>query len=136
MLAYAFKRLNNEDYRKVSKEKFDNIHDIFADIIAQGVSNQLKQGLYREYVPMQEDLPVMRGKLNINDTIRLKVQNKHKLACEYDEFSEDNIYNQILKMTMYRLIRTKQVKHEYRQILKKLIIWFDNVTLIVNFLVF
>ncbi len=130
MLAYAFKRLNKEDYRELAKERFDNIHELFAEIIALGVTNQVKQGLYREYVPMQEELSVMRGKLNINDTIRLQVQKKQKLACEFDEFSEDNLYNQILKMTMLRLVRTQNLKKDQRQKLKKLMIWFDNVTLI------
>ena len=130
MLSYAFQILKQEDYKQVAGEKFDRIHDLFAAILEKGISRQLKQGLYREYVPMQEDLSVMRGKLNMGETVRLKVQNKQKLGCEFDEFSEDNLYNQILKVTIHRLIHAEDVSHERKQALKKLIIFFGNVKLI------
>ena len=130
MLSYAFQILKQEDYKQVAGEKFDRIHDLFAAILEKGISRQLKQGLYREYVPMQENLSVMRGKLNMNSTMRLKVQQKQKLSCEFDEFSEDNLYNQILKVTIHRLIHAEDVSHERKQALKKLIIFFGNVKLI------
>lgn len=130
MLSYAFQILKQEDYRNVAGEKFDKIHDLFAAILEKGVSRQLKQGLYREYVPMQENLSVMRGKLNMNSTIQLKVQQKQKLSCEFDEFSEDNLYNQILKVTIHRLIRAEDVAPERKHALKKLIVFFGNVKLI------
>lgn len=130
MLSYAFQVLKQEDYQKVKGEKFEKIHDLFAAILEKGVSRQIKQGLYREYVPVREDLSVMRGKLNINDTIALKVQKKQKLACEFDEFSEDNLYNQILKVTIHRLIHAKDVDAKQKQALKKVIVFFVNVKLI------
>lgn len=130
MLSYAFQILKQEDYQNVAGEKFDKVHDLFAAILEKGVSRQLKQGLYREYVPMQEILPVVRGKLNIYATIQQKVQKKQKLSCEFDEFSEDNIYNQILKVTIHRLIRAEDVAPERKQALKKLIVFLGNVRLI------
>lgn len=130
MLSYAFQVLKQEDYKQVAGEKFEKIHDLFAAILEKGVSRQIKQGLYREYVPIQEDLPLMRGKLNVHDTVNLKVQQKQKLACNYDEFSENNIYNQILKVTIHRLIRAEDVALERKQALRKLIVFFGNVKLI------
>lgn len=130
MLSYAFQILKQEDYQQVAGEKFDKIHDLFAAILEKGVSRQLKQGLYREYVPMQENLSVMRGKLKMSDTMQLQAQKKQKLACEFDEFSEDNVYNQILKLTIHQLIYTKDVDPERKSALKKLIVFFGNITLI------
>lgn len=130
MLSYAFQILKQEDYNRVAGERFEKVHDLFAAILAKGVSRQLKQGLYREYVPVQENLPVMRGKLNVNGTIGLKIQKKQELACEFDEFSENNLYNQILKATIDLLVRTKDVDAERKKSLKKLLVFFDNVDLI------
>lgn len=129
--AYTFQTLRQEDYeKKFSAESFDNVHDLFAAILVKGVSWQLKQGLYREYVPARENLSVLRGKLDANGTVGLKMKRSLKLACEFDEFSENNIYNQILKSTMYRLIRTKDVALERKKELKKLFMFFGNVDLI------
>ena len=130
MLSYAFQILKQEDYKQVAGEKFEKIHGLFASILEKGVSRQVKQGLYREYVPMQEDLSVMRSKLNMGETVRLKVQNKQKLACEFDEFSEDNLYNQILKVTIHRLIRADDVAPERKQALRRVSVFFGNVKLI------
>ena len=130
MLSYAFHILKQEDYRKVAVEHFDKVHNLFAAILAKGISRQLKQGLYREYIPMHDNLSVMRGKLNINDTIHQQIQRSQKLACEFDEFSEDNLYNQILKLTADRLIHSPDVERKYQQALKKVMVFFHHVKLI------
>ena len=130
MLSYAFQTLKQKDYEKVAAEQFDKIYDLFAAILAKGIARQLKRGLYREYVPIQENIPVMRGKLNISETVKLKAQCSDKLTCEYDVFSENNIFNQILKTTVYRLIHTPDVDKNQKQNLKKILLFFGNVDLI------
>ena len=51
------------------------------------------------------------------------------LACEYDDFSENNIYNQILKTTIYRLVHSKDVDKQQIHDLKKILLFFGNVDL-------
>ena len=130
MLTYAFQSLRQSNYDKVAAEEFENIHDMFAAILGKGVASQLKQGLYREYILQEEELSVLRGKLNIQGTIRNKIQHKQKLSCEYDELSENNLLNQILKTTMQVLVRQKTVKQEHKIVLKKNLVFFDNVDVI------
>ena len=62
MLSYAFTTLNQGGYENVATEDFDNLHNLFAAILAKGIGRQLKQGLYREYMNRTETLPVVRGK--------------------------------------------------------------------------
>lgn len=114
----------------MAAEEFENIHDMFAAILGKGVASQLKQGLYREYILQEEELSVLRGKLNIQGTIRNKIQHKQKLSCEYDELSENNLLNQILKTTMQILVRQKTLKQEHKVVLKKNLVFFDNVDVI------
>ena len=128
MLAYAFKVLKQSNYDQVATEDFENIHNLLAAILSKGISQQLKQGLYREYIDKSDDLSVLRGKLNISGTIKNRVQNKQMLACEFDELSEDNIFNQILKLTATILIKNRNVEAEYKAELKKLLLYFGNVS--------
>lgn len=60
MLSYAFQVLQQQDYQCIASEKFEHIDDLFAAILAKGVSRQLKQGLYREYVSRSETRSVLR----------------------------------------------------------------------------
>lgn len=122
MLAYAFQVLRQKNYDDVAAEDFDNIQDLFAAILAKGVSQQIKQGLHREYITKNEDLSVMRGKLDIYGTIKNQIQRKKILSCEYDELSVNNIFNQILKTTITILLRDSGVKKLHKADLKKVIL--------------
>ena len=128
MLAYAFKVLKQSNYNQIATEEFENIHNLLAAILSKGISQQLKQGLYREYIDKSEDLAVLRGKLNIQGTIKNRIENKQRLYCEYDELSEDNIFNQILKLTATILIKHQNVENEYKSELKKSLLYFGNVS--------
>ena len=119
MLTYAFQSLRQSNYDSVATEDFENIHDMFAAILGKGVANQLKQGLYKEYILQSEELSVLRGKLNLQGTIKNRTQHRQKLACEYDELSENNLLNRILKTTIMILIRQKTVKPDRKVLLKK-----------------
>ena len=46
MLCYAFQVLRQSNYEEVAAEDFENAHDLFAAILAKGMAQQLKQGLY------------------------------------------------------------------------------------------
>ena len=127
MLAYAFQELRQNNYAEIEGEKFDDIYDLFAEILARGISYQLKQGLYREYVSKNESMQTVRGKIDINGTIANRMRNNHQIACNYDELSENNIYNQILVTTATKLIRHSDVKKEKKAKLKQLMLFFQNV---------
>ena len=130
MLSYAFQILKQTNYDEVEAEEFEHIQDLFAAILSKGVAKQLKQGLYREYVTKHDTLTMMRGKLDMPETIRNRIQRKQTLACEFDELSEDNTLNRILKTTLNVLIRDDDVAPERRAALRKLLIFFDGVQFI------
>lgn len=127
MLAYAFMALRQREYEYVEKEEFDNIHSLFAAILAGGISKQIKQGLYREYVNHAEDVMALRGKINISGTIKNRIARKQQVACEFDDLSENILLNQIIKTTALLLIRHENVKTDYRIALKKVMLFFTDV---------
>ena len=127
MLAYAFQELRQNNYAEIEGEKFDDIYDLFAEIIARGISYQLKQGLYREYVARKESMQTVRGKIDINGTIANRTRNNHQISCDYDELSENNVYNQILLTTINALICHSDVKKDKKSKLKKIKVFFNDV---------
>lgn len=127
MLSYAFNELKVNDYVDISGEDFEDIYDLFAAILSKGISFQLKHGLHREYIEMEEDLFTLHGKLNLNNTLRNFAAQRHRLNCSFDELSENNLFNQILKSTMCLLVSHPSVKHERKAGLRKLLLFFDGV---------
>ena len=130
MLSYAFQILKQSNYEKIASEEFENAQDLFAAILSKGVAQQLKQGLYREYVTKTESLSVMRGKLDMQGTLQNQIQRKPKLVCEFDELSENNLFNQILKTTVYYLLTAEGVSAERKTSLKKVLLFFSDVELL------
>ena len=127
MLTYAFQTLRQNNYDEIAEEEFQNVKDLFSSILAKGVAQQIKQGLYKEYVTVNDNLSTLRGKIDINSTIKLKLQKKQRLACEFDELSENNIFNQIIKTTINLLLKQTEVKQKRKQELKKVVLFFDRV---------
>ena len=130
MLAYAFQELRQNNYAEIEGETFDDIYDLFAEILSRGISYQLKQGLYREYVSHNESLLTVRGKINMSGTIRNRMRNNQHINCDYDMLTEDNIYNQILVATTHILLKHSDVKKDAKMRLKKLMLFFQNVSTI------
>lgn len=130
MLSYAFRILKQSNYDEVASEKFENAQDLFAAILSKGIAQQLKQGLYREYITKTETLSIMRGKLDLQETLRNRMQRKQKLACEFDELSENNLFNQILKTALHYLLIGEGVDAERKSTLKKILVFFDGIELL------
>lgn len=130
MLSYAFTTLNQGGYEDVATEEFENMHNLFAAILSKGIGRQLKQGLYREYLDRKEDVAVVRGKIDMPGTIQNRLSRKRVLICEYDELSENNLLNQILKTTVMLLLGHARVDQAYKNDLKKEMLFFSEVEII------
>ncbi len=127
MLAYAFQSLNSSAREDINTESFENIHNLFAAILSKAIGVQLKRGLYREYRHHQDDLTTMRGKIDVPRTIKNKLSRKQIISCEYDELSENNLLNQILKTAVILLLRHGSVDPKYKNEIKKSMLFFDDV---------
>ena len=127
MLSYAFQTLNQGEYESIATEEFDKLHNLFAAILSKGIGRQIKQGLYREYHLLSEDLPTLRGKIDMQATSRNLIARKHLLTCEFDDLTENNLLNQILKTTVMLLIHHSEVDDEYKADLKKEMLFFSTV---------
>lgn len=127
MLTYAFKELKRNNYEQIAGEDFEDIHDLFAEILSLGIAYLLKQGLHRQYTIKEEELQTLRGKLAVQQTIKKRMTRDTHLVCEFDTFSENNVFNQILKSCVFLLLRYSDVKTERKTKLRKLMIYFETV---------
>lgn len=128
MLCYAFRDLQEQDIVSVKPEEFDNIQQLMAEIVIRGVSYQLKKGLLCSYEYHSEELSVVRGKIDISETINSGGIWKRKLVCNFDEYTENTLMNQILKSVMLILIRSDDVKKEQTAELRRLVRYFSSVS--------
>lgn len=126
MLAYAFQVLNEQGYKNIATEEFDNTAELCAAILARGISMQIKRGLGKEYIPRTEALSALRGKIDISETVKTQALQRRQMVCSYDEFSVDSYMNRIIKSTMLLLLRADITKARKKE-LRKLLVFLDDV---------
>ena len=126
MLAYAFKVLNEQGYKKVATEDFENTADLLAAILIRGIGIQIKRGLKKDYIPQIEHLSSLRGKIDVTASIKEQTLHRRQMVCSYDVFSSNAYMNLILKTTAHILLRADVAK-ERKKALRKLMVYFIEV---------
>ena len=109
MLAFAYKALKQHNEGKITPQNFDFkvLEDLFATILSKGIAQQLKQGLHKEYIIHRDNLQTLRGKIDFRGSLRNLMQRKCSLTCDFDELSENNLFNQVLKFVFLRIFSIK-----------------------------
>ena len=127
MLSYAYKNLkiNNNVLRE--SEYIPHIYDLLSRLLIEAINNLIRRGFYKEYILKNEDTSNIKGKINITESIKRRTTIYKKLNCSYDDFSENVLFNQIIKTTMDNLIRIDALDNTYKKNLKKLRPFFINV---------
>jgi 5-methylcytosine-specific restriction enzyme subunit McrC len=91
MLVYAYDiKLSNEDIASFTNNQH-RIFEIFIKFFSDKLLDELKKGIFKKYITLEENLKVLRGKYVIEKNFtNFYHQN---IYCEYDEFSMDNELN-------------------------------------------
>ena len=126
MLAYAFQFIEEDRYKEVLTEEFDNTAELLAAILCKGVSKQIKRGMARDYITKEEALSTPRGRILISDSIKTQAIRKKQLVCAYDDFSVNAYTNRIIKTTFVILLKSDVNKTRKKEI-KRLLVYFNEV---------
>lgn len=127
MLSYAFQILNEQGYKQILTEEFDNVAELCAAILSKGVALQIKRGLGKEYLLDSDSLSTLKGRIDISTSIKEQSLIKRQLVCSYDEFSVDSYMNRIIKTTMELLLHSDISKIRKKDI-RKLLVYFTEVS--------
>lgn len=126
MLSYAFQVLNEQGYKNIATEKFNNTAELMAAILAKGIAIQIKRGLGKVYIPQTEAMSSLRGKLDITESIKTQTMLKKQMICSYDEFSVNGMMNRIIKSTVELLLKSDISKQRKKE-LRKLMVYLGDV---------
>jgi 5-methylcytosine-specific restriction enzyme subunit McrC len=81
----------------------ENLLEILIRLFANKLFAEVHRGLPRRYVEQQDDLPSLRGRLDVIRQFRTLAASPERLACRFDELSSDIALNQIMKAAVRRL---------------------------------
>lgn len=126
MLVYAFEVLKSKEYERLDREDCKDIYDLLASLLLCGVDSLIKRGFLKNYIRKIEELNTIRGRIDIGQSIRkLSLQNA-KAVCDFDEFSGNIYFNQVLKTTFLYLLR-KSLQENIKRKVTKILMYFNEI---------
>lgn len=127
-MAYALNYFDESDVKQVNSESFENVYDLFCVLLTNGISKQIKRGLHKEYLPVTESLSSLKGKIEVNESIRRNVIHSRKMICTYDEYSINSYLNQIIKTAAVYLIKSDKIRDSKRKDeLRRVLMYLSDV---------
>lgn len=128
MLSYAYQSLHLSEYRDMGTENFENTQELYAEILSIGIPVLIRGGLHKDYISFHDTSTVIKGKMDINSSIKRNSLLGKKMSIIYDEFSEDILLNQIMKATILYLSRSNKICHKNRKLFHGLLPYFSMVS--------
>ena len=78
------------------------------------LADAVRQGIPRQYTRQEDDLPVLRGRLDVNRQFSALAVSPQKLACRFDARSPDIALNQVMRAAISKLSRLAQAQDNQR----------------------
>ena len=114
MLCYAWNIIEEINDIEFGDENFENIYNLMAKILEKFLNSLIKRGLYKNYILVEEDLAMLKGKIDFSKSIKTNVINQKRLICQYDILSTNILFNQIIKSALNKLINSKYLDEELK----------------------
>ena len=127
MMAFCYiEKVDFPDFEKIRfKENVNHPLEMLMIAFERLCQKLIRRGLYRSYVTNNDDVSYMKGKLMLKQQILNNMKFNMKFNCEYDEFTSNNIENQIILYTLKKCkLITKQ--SELKTNIEKLIHQVDR----------
>lgn len=117
----SMKDFKNKEFSfaNLNTNKMD-VYEIFINIYIQEVRKLVKKGLKSSYISNENNINFFKGKLQVNQHIKLNMCHKEKFFMRFDEYEVNRPENRIIKSTLLKLQKisnSTQNKKEIRQML-------------------
>lgn len=103
-----------------------DVLELLARLFADRLRAAIRRGLPRRYAEREEDLGMLRGRLDVKRQFTHLAVRPDRLACRFDELSEDTPLNRVLKAAVMRLTRIARSAENVRA-LAELAARFESV---------
>lgn len=100
--------------------------EVFIENYIKEIKKIIRAGIKSQYVNKTENLNFLKGKIINSLNIKYNHSNKEKFYCEFDDYSENIVYNQLIKSTLLKLTRVSK-SHYNRTIIQQLLNHFDQI---------
>lgn len=103
MLALAYELPIADDAATMMETQSHTLLEILITRFVAMLREAIRRGVPRAYVAHSDDLPALRGRLDVMRQFTTLAASPQRLASRYDEFSDDITLNQVMRAAVIRL---------------------------------
>ena len=92
----------------------DTILELLIRLYCNKLADAVLQGMPRQYYNQEDDLPALRGRLDVTRQFSTLAVSPQKLACRFDALSPDIALNQVMRAAIGKLSRLSQAPDNQR----------------------
>ena len=116
MLAVAHRlRVADGELASLATQRHDLL-EILIGLFTNRLLTAVRRGLPRRYIGHEDDLKLLRERLNVIRQVTHLAARPDLLACRFDELSEDTPLNRVLKAAVLRLARVARTAANARRL--------------------
>ena len=125
MLSVARKlSLDDNAVAKLCRQKH-TLLEVLVGLFCERVENAVRMGMPRNYLADADDLPVLRGRLNVARQFSVHVANPQRLACWFEALSRDIPINQVIRSAISKLSRVTRSRDNRRRLYQLELVYAD-----------
>ena len=132
-LIYMLSYTKKLDIKTSNEARLSTAKNPFIEILIREYSKSLFECLKRltpkKYVREEDNLNYLKGKIKFTENVRHNSSNQAKFYCEYDEFSENNILNQLFLFVSTCLYNISNDSYN-KKTLKFIINYYSDIKLV------
>lgn len=103
----------------------ETLLEILIRIFCSKLTDAVRRGMPRRYIVQEDDLSALRGTLNLPRQFTRHAANPSRLACKFDELSENIALNRIMKATVSHLLRMSRSPSNQRRLRELAFVYAD-----------
>lgn len=93
------------------------------------LADAVRQGIPQQYTEQEDDLPTLRGRLDVTRQFSILPVSPQKLACRFDARSPDVALNQVMRAAIDKLFRVAQAPDNQRA-LRELSFAYSDISIV------
>lgn len=114
------------DLAALGKQKMPLLEQLLI-LFAERTISELKRGVDHSYVPKEENLRCLKGKLLVSGHISRNAVHRERVYCGYDDFIPDTPINRVIKAACKRLLRVAKTAAAQKK-LREIAFLLDEVS--------
>ena len=103
----------------------DTVLELLIRLFCARLADAVRQGMPRHYLPHEDDLPALRGRLDVMRQFSTLAISPQKLACRFDSLSPDIALNQVMRAAVTKLSRLAEATDNQRKLRELSFVYTD-----------